>query len=93
MNLIPGIILIIIVALIVGVFFHIWKGGGLFRLILFLTFSLIGFLIGQWIGSALQSTFLLVGWVQLGMGLIFSIVVCVIGIWLSNIKIDKKVEK
>jgi len=88
MNLLPGLLLIFFVSVAVGLGFHLWKGGSIFRMLFLIVFALIGFGIGQWIGSQLNSTFLLVGWVQVGFGTIFSMIISFVSVWLSKINLE-----
>lgn len=89
MNYLPGTVLSLLFALLIGFIFHFWKGGGIFRLFFILVFSVIGFGIGQWIGFSLDSNFLRVGWVYLGYGILGSLLLSFIAIWLSNIRLEK----
>ena len=88
MNFLPGLLLIIFVSFAVGLGFHLWKGGSIFRMLFLIFFALIGFGIGQWIGNQVNSTFLLVGWVQLGFGTIFSLIISFVSVWLSKINLE-----
>ncbi len=90
MNYFPGIALSILFALLIGFIFHFWKGGGIFRLLFILGLSMLGFGMGQWLGLALNSNFLRVGWVYLGFGILGSTLFSFLAIWLSNIRLDKQ---
>jgi len=88
MNLLPGLLLIFLLSTLVGLGFHLWKGGSIFRMLFLVIFSLVGFGIGQWIGVQLKSTFLVIGWVQVGVGSIFSIIFSFVSIWLSKLNLE-----
>jgi len=88
MNLLPGLLLIIFLSAVVGLGFHLWKGGSIFRMIFLVIFALVGFGIGQWIGVQLNSSFLVVGWVQAGLGTIFSIIISFVSVWLSKLNLE-----
>lgn len=90
MNYFPGIALSILFALLIGFIFHFWKGGGIFRLLFILGLSMLGFGMGQWLGLALNSNFLRVGWVYLGFGILGSTLFSFLAIWLTNIRLDKQ---
>jgi hypothetical protein len=90
MNFLPGIALSLLFALLVGFIFHFWRGGGLLRLFTILIFSIIGFSLGHWIGISMDSSFLRVGWVNLGFGILGSILFSFIAIWLTNIRAEKQ---
>jgi hypothetical protein len=89
MNYLPGIALSLLFSLLIGFLFHFWKGGGFFRLLLILFLSIFGFLLGQWVGSSLNLFFMQVGWVNLGFGILGSIIFSFIAIWLTNIRLEK----
>jgi hypothetical protein len=89
MNFLPGFLIIVLFSVIIGVLFHLWKGGSVFRLILLLLFAIFGFFIGHLIGVKLNLNFFVIGWVQAGSGLVFSILLTWIASWLSNLRIDK----
>lgn len=90
MNYIPGIIISLLFALLIGFIFHFWKGGGILRLFFILLFSIIGFGIGQWVGFSFDSNFLKIGWVFLGLGILGSILFSFTAIWLTNIRFEKQ---
>lgn len=88
MNLLPGLLLIVFLSAVVGLGFHLWKGGSIFRMLFLVIFALVGFGIGQWIGVQLNSSFLVVGWVQAGFGTIFSIIFSFVSVWLSKLNLE-----
>jgi hypothetical protein len=81
---IPTFLLALLIALLCGVVFHVFRGGDGWRLLLYLGLSVLGFAIGQgislWRGWSLY-TF---GPLDIGMGLIGSVVVLALGEWLSR---------
>jgi hypothetical protein len=50
---------------------------------------MIGFSLGHWLGVSLDSTFLRVGWVNLGFGIAGSILFSFTALWLTNIRTEK----
>ena len=90
MNYLPGVILSLLLSLLIGFLFHFWKGGGIFRLLLILLFSLIGFAIGHWLAISFEIIFMKVGWVNLGFGILGSILFSFIAIWLTNIRLEQQ---
>ncbi len=88
MNFLPGVMLIILFSAIIAFAFHLWKGGNIFRLLLLLLFAILGFSIGHWIGIKLNTNFFVIGWVQAGIGIIFSILSTFLASWLSNIRFE-----
>lgn len=81
---IPALILGIILSSLYGAAFHLWRGGSLGRLILYLILSWAGFWIGQFLATRLGFSFVNVGPLHLGIATIGSILFLVIGYWLSQ---------
>jgi hypothetical protein len=71
-----------------GAVFHLWKDGGLGRLILYLALSWVGFALGEVAGSALGWTFWSVGSLHMGSASIGSAVFLFVGHWLSLIQVE-----
>ncbi len=82
----PAIILGFVIASLIGSLFHLWRGGGLLRLILYIVFSWTGFWLGQYVAARYSITFWSVGSLHVGMGVI--VCLCVLGFfyWLSLIQ-------
>jgi hypothetical protein len=68
-----------------GAVFHLWKGGGLFRLLLYLVLGCFGFWIGHFAGQIISWSFLSIGPINFGIATLGSIVFLVGGYWLSLI--------
>jgi hypothetical protein len=81
----PAIVFSFFVASIFGSLMHIWRNGGLFRLVLYLVLSWIGFFAGHILGQLLSINFLNLGTIHLGMGILGSLVLLGLGYWLSLI--------
>ena len=78
------------VSSLIGGIFHLWRGGGLGRLLLDLTLSWFGFGMGQFLGSRLGWGFIDVGPLHLGIGVVGNIILLTIGHWLSLVQVTKK---
>ncbi len=89
MNYLPGIVLSLLFALLIGFLFHFIKGGGFFRLITIGFFSLIGFFLGHYISNQAGINFIRVGWVNLGFGIIGSLIFSFLAVWITNLKFEK----
>lgn len=89
MNYIPGVLLILFISMAIGLFVHLWRGGSLLRMIVLVFITFIGFILGHLIGLKANSNFLVIGWVQLGWGVVSAIITALIGAWLTEIKIEK----
>jgi hypothetical protein len=84
---IPSLALGLVIALLIGALFHLFLGGGLGRLFLYLIFSLVGSAVGQAIGSWRNWILFPIGTLNLGMVIIGSLVVLIVGYWFSLVKI------
>jgi hypothetical protein len=86
----PAILFGLVVALLAGALFHALRGGDGWRLLLNLGLSTLGFALGQvagmWCGFILYEF----GTLDLGAGLIGSILILVLGDWLSRIEMQNK---
>ena len=70
--------------------YHLIRGGGFWRLLFDLGLSLIGFLVGHLIGAWRGWIFLPLGSLNLGMCSLGSLVVLVLGDWLSHIEVKRE---
>ncbi len=82
----PSILIGIIISSLYGAVFHLYRGGGLGRLLLYIILAWIGFWIGHIIGAAFGFTFLNLGPLNLGMATLGALAVLGIGYWLSLIE-------
>ncbi|MEW6651439.1 MAG: hypothetical protein AB1453_14790 [Chloroflexota bacterium] len=89
------ILLGFLVSTLYGAAFHLWRGGGLWRLGMYLLFAWIGFWGGHWLGLVLNWEFIRVGELNLGSGTMGSLLILGVGYWLSLAQVDphKKVQK
>lgn len=85
----PAIIFSFFVASLFGSLLHLWRDGGLFRLVLYLALSWIGFFGGHILAEALSIRFLDMGTIHLGMGILGSLALLGLGYWLSLIDTQK----
>ncbi len=83
MNL-PGIVLGLVMSSLYGAGFHIWRGGGLRRLLLFLVLAWIGFWTGQIAGVQFDLAIGKVGTLLLGPATAGSLAFLFLGNWLFN---------
>lgn len=79
----PAIVFSFFIAMLLGSLLHLWRGGSLVHLLLYLALSLLGFFIGHALANALSIRFLTLGTINLGMGIIGSVAFLGIGYWLS----------
>jgi len=75
-----------ILALLFGALFHLWRGGGLGKLLLFLTLSLVGFFLGHLVFEHYKVAFMNVGGVQMAGGIVGSLIFLFLGNWFSHVR-------
>jgi hypothetical protein len=86
----PSIIFGFLLSTLYGVLFHLWRGGGLRRLFLFIFLSWAGFWIGHSIANRYQLNFAQIGPVNAGMATLSSGVCLMLGYWLSLVEVRSK---
>ena len=82
----PLILFAILIALLAGAIFHILRGGGGWRLLLYLMLSMLGFAVGQGLSIWRGWRLLTFGALDIGTGLIGSLILLAFGEWLSRIE-------
>ncbi len=85
----PSIIIGIVISSLYGAVFHLYRGGGLGRLILYLILAWIGFWTGHFAGKRFGLDFFSLGPLNLGMATLGSAVVLIFGYWLSLVERKK----
>ncbi|GAP06579.1 hypothetical protein ATHL_01434 [Anaerolinea thermolimosa] len=83
---IPAFLFGFLVSTFLGASFHLWKNGGLGRLLLYLLLSWIGFWGGHFLADNLGWTFLSIGPLRFGLALLGCLILLFIGHWFSLIK-------
>jgi uncharacterized membrane protein YeaQ/YmgE (transglycosylase-associated protein family) len=86
----PNILLGSVIACLLGVIFHLLRGGNPGRLIVFLILGSIGFWLGHILGDKLGLVFLSIGPLHLGMASIGAVITLVIGSWLTKVERSEK---
>lgn len=84
----PAFVFSIFIAALMGSLLHLWRGGSLVHLLIYLLLSLIGFFVGHYLANALSIRFITLGTINLGMGLFGSLAFLGIGYWLSPERIS-----
>ena len=82
----PSFLIGIVISSLYGAAFHLWRGGGLGRLILYIVLAWIGFWIGHSIGEALGWTFFSLGPLWLGTATLGAAITLGLGYWLSLVE-------
>jgi hypothetical protein len=87
---IPVLLFGIVLSTLYGAAFHLWRGGGMTKLILYLILGWVGFWAGHFLGSVLDWTFGSLGQLRLGTATLSSIVFLGVGYWLSLVEVERK---
>ena len=82
----PTLLFAFLVALFYGALYHLIRGGGFWRLILFFSLSVFGFVMGHLIGLWRGWTFIPLGSLNFGLSSLGSIMVLIFGDWLSRVE-------
>lgn len=82
-----------ILATLLGALFHLWRNGGVIRLLLYLVFSWIGFFVGHTIANYFGFNFLIVGPVNILGGIVGSIAFLLLGNWIVKIEPDQEAKR
>lgn len=82
----PAMLFGFLVSTFMGAAFHLWKDGGLGRLLLYLILAWVGFWGGHILGQKLGFTFLSIGPLRFGTALLGGIVFIGLGYWFSLVK-------
>ncbi len=86
----PTFLFGLLIALLYGAAYHLIRGGGFWRLLLYLGLSILGFAAGHFIGLWRGWIFIPLGSLNVGVSSAGSIIILVIGDWLSRIEVKKK---
>ena len=84
---IASLIFAFLVASLYGALYHLIRGGGLGRLLLFLIFGCAGFAMGHLVGIWQGWILFPMGELNLGMSTLGSLIFLVVGDWVSRIRI------
>ncbi len=85
----PALLLALLITLLCGALFHMLRGGSGWRLLLYLGLSTLGFALGQLLSMWLGWSLFMFGALDIGMGVIGSVAILMLGEWLSRIEVQK----
>lgn len=85
----PSFILGFFISTLPGALFHVWRGGGFGKLILYMVLGWVGFWGGILLGGLIGMAFWKIGPLNVGMGLLGSVFLLGLGYWLSLIQNEK----
>lgn len=87
---IPALLFGILVSTFLGAGFHLWRGGSLGRLVLYVILGWVGFWSGHLMAAGLEFYAASVGPLHIGPAIIGSLVFLWVGYWLSQGVSEKK---
>jgi hypothetical protein len=82
----PTFLFALLVALFYGAVYHLIRGGGFWRLILYFGLSIFGFVAGHLIGLWRGWIFLPLASLNFGLSSLGSVMVLILGDWLSRVE-------
>ena len=82
----PSIFIGFVISSLYGTVFHLWRGEGLGRLILYIILAWIGFWLGHLAGNALDITLGSLGPLRLGAATLGAALALGVGYWLSLVE-------
>ncbi len=82
----PTLLLALLVALLYGAVYHLIRGGRVWRLFLYFGLSILGFGLGHLLGLWRGWTLLPLGSLNFGLASLGSLLVLILGDWLSRIE-------
>jgi len=85
----PSLVLGIVLSTLYGAGFHLWKGGGLGRLIFYIGLSWAGFWLGHFLANLGGWSFDRVGALHVGAASLSSFVFLGAGYWLSLVEVQR----
>jgi H+/Cl- antiporter ClcA len=86
----PSLFLGLVLSSLYGAAFHLWKGGSLKKLLLYLILGWAGFWAGHLLAANLGWTFLALGPLNTGMATLGSALLLFLGDWLSRVEVQRK---
>lgn len=82
----PSLLFALLIALLYGALYHLLRDGSFLRLLLYFGLSILGFTIGHLIGLWRGWVFIPLGALNLGLSSLGSILVLLLGDWLTRIE-------
>ena len=76
----------LIISILLGALFHLWRGGKAGRILLYLILSIVGLWIGHFLAEGLNLDFDKLGQLHLLFGSLGSLIFLFLGHWLSLIR-------
>jgi hypothetical protein len=86
----PALLFSLLIALLYGALYHLIRDGGFWRLILFFFLSVFGFALGHLFGLWRGWVWLPVGTINLGVSTIGSLLILLLGDWLTSFNVGQE---
>lgn len=86
----PALLFSLLIALLYGSLYHLVRGGGFWRLLLYLFFSVLGFALGYLVGLWRGWVWLPLGTINLGVCTVGSLLILLLGDWLTRIDVGQE---
>ena len=84
---VPALLFSLLIALLYGFLYHLIRGGGFWRLILYLFLSVFGFALGHIVGLWRGWVWIPLGTINLGISTASSFLILLLGDWLTRIEV------
>ena len=85
----PTLLFGFLLSTLYGTAFHVWRGGGAGRFLLFLILGWVGFWLGNFIGNQVGFSFFKMGALNLGLATLTSFIFLAVGYWLSRVEVKQ----
>lgn len=82
----PALLFALLLALLYGAVYHLVRGGGFWRLVWYFVLSMVGFALGHLIGLWRGWVWIPLGSINLGISSAGSLLVLLLGDWLSRVE-------
>lgn len=86
----PALLFGIVLSSAYGTAYHLWKGGRLRRLLLYLVLAWLGFWSGHFLGASLGWQFFEIGPLYAGPGTLGALLFLFVGDWLSQVEVSQQ---
>jgi uncharacterized membrane protein YeaQ/YmgE (transglycosylase-associated protein family) len=89
----PSLLLGFVISILLGAVFHVWRGGGGGKLLLYLVLGFVGFWVGQFLAERFNISYASVGSLHLGLAVPCGLSFLFLGHWLSLVEPEKRPRK
>jgi len=86
----PTTLFALLIAFVYGAIYHLFRGGGFWRLVFYLGLSVLGFAAGHLLGLWRGWLLFPLGSLNIGLSSIGSLIILVVGDWLSRIEAQQE---